>query len=49
MSKNEKTIKCVDCPYWWAEDDETLCCHYFHNDGYAPCEIDDKESENENV
>jgi hypothetical protein len=50
MSKSENTmIKCPDCPYWWAEDDGTLCCHYFRDDGYAPCEVDDRESENENV
>jgi hypothetical protein len=42
MSKDEKTIKCEDCPYYW-DDDGVLCCHYFRNDGYAPCEVNEKE------
>lgn len=42
MSKNERTIKCIDCPYYWDEDG-LLCCHYFRNDGHAPCEVDEKE------
>ena len=43
-----REIKCKDCPYYWADmDGEIAYCHYQYNDGYAPCEIDDKERETE--
>jgi hypothetical protein len=41
------TIKCTDCPYYWAdcndkgEPIDRPSCHYQWDDGYAPCEIDD--------
>ena len=40
-------MSCNDCPYFWADCDDrgrpigNAHCHYAHNDGYAPCEIDD--------
>lgn len=46
-------MKCADCPYFWADTDEEgrpidrPYCHYQWNDGYAPCEIEDEESEDE--
>lgn len=46
-----KTIECKDCPYFWADCDdngkpiENPHCQYQYNDGYAPCEIDDYETE----
>lgn len=44
-----KIMKCKDCPYYWADPDNysdigyNPICHYPHNDGHAPCEIDDSE------
>ena len=38
-------MKCVDCGYWWADEEENPSCHYRYNDGYAPCEVEDKERE----
>lgn len=46
-------MKCKDCPYFWADENpyaDTDCaptCHYMYNDGYAPCEVDEKELETE--
>lgn len=41
-------IKCVDCPYYWKEENEkTPHCHYTYDDGYAPCEVDDYETEDD--
>lgn len=41
-------MKCVDCPYHWKEDWEDYpSCHYRWNDGYAPCEVDDNDYEEE--
>ena len=40
---------CSDCCYCWADvDDEGRpvsreYCHYPYDDGYAPCEIDDRD------
>lgn len=43
-----REIKCIDCPYyWWDELGEPSYCHYQYDDGYAPCEIEDKERETE--
>lgn len=43
---NEFRLECITCPYWWEDDvDNTCYCHYFSNDGSAPCEIDERESE----
>ena len=39
-------MKCVDCPYYWKdENDDFPCCHF---DGLweAPCEIEDDCKEN---
>lgn len=32
-------MKCSDCCYWyqWIGEDSP-CCHYYRNDGDAPCE-----------
>lgn len=41
-------LKCADCSYFYADCNEqgythsSPYCHYYHNDGYAPCEIDDE-------
>ena len=46
-------MKCKDCPYYWAECDDRgnpighPNCHYQWNDGYAPCEVDDYETEDD--
>ena len=41
-----RAIKCADCPYYWADaDGEIPYCHYQYNDGYAPCEIEEREEE----
>ena len=46
-------MKCKDCPYYWADCNdqgspiENPHCHYRWDDGYAPCEVDDYESEDE--
>ena len=42
----KRPFKCVDCPYWW-EDDGIMCCHYFRNDGCAPCEVIEREETDE--
>lgn len=35
-------MKCVDCAYWWQDEDEDRpCCHYNRDDGYAPCEVEE--------
>lgn len=45
-------MKCENnCPYFWADTDEQgnpisrAYCHYQYDDGYAPCEEDDYETE----
>lgn len=46
-------MKCKDCCYCYADvDDEGRptsreYCHYFNDDGYAPCEVDDNDAERE--
>ena len=41
-------MKCSECPWCWAEKDEEYpSCKYHYNDGYAPCEIDEKAEETE--
>lgn len=41
-------MKCMDCPYFWMDEDEDRAyCHYHWEDGYAPCEVDDTEAETE--
>lgn len=46
-------MKCIDCPYYWADCDDNGTpignpyCHYQHDDGYAPCEVDDYEEEDD--
>lgn len=46
-------MKCKDCLYCYADVDEEgnptgyEYCHYFNDDGYAPCEVDDNEAERE--
>ena len=59
--REEKQMKCKDCPYYWADEnpmqtpehysdiDYLPRCHYSYDDGYAPCEIDDKERETEDT
>ena len=35
-------MTCKDCCYFWRGlEDEYAFCHYFANDGYAPCEVDE--------
>ena len=36
------SIQCKDCPYFWGKN-----CHYAWNDGYAPCELSEREAEEE--
>lgn len=37
-------MKCVDCPYFWKNDDDFFPhCQYPYDDGYAPCEVDEAE------
>lgn len=36
-------MKCIDCPYYYAKNDEKETCHYPWDDGYAPCEVDEPE------
>lgn len=44
-------MKCKNCCYWWAEVDmdgkpiSQEFCHYSWDDGYAPCEIDEREDD----
>lgn len=39
-------MKCTDCPYYWKEENEEFAdCHYRWNDGYAPCEVEDRYEE----
>ena len=46
-------MKCTECPYFWCECDEDGTpighpyCHYQWDDGYAPCEGEDEEGEDE--
>lgn len=41
-------MKCSECPWCWAEENEEYpSCKYHYNDGYAPCEIDEKAEETE--
>ena len=43
-------MKCAECPYYWAEENEKYpSCKYPYNDGYAPCEIEDQEKESEDI
>ncbi len=37
-------MKCSDCCYWyqWIGEDSP-CCHYYRNDGDAPCERMDED------
>lgn len=48
-------MKCKDCPYCWSDLDEDgkpishPYCHYQHDDGYAPCEVDDGDNETEDI
>lgn len=46
--EGRKDIACGICPYYYKdEDDRFPRCHYELDDGYAPCEIDDFEEEEE--
>lgn len=46
--EGRKDILCDICPYYYRdEDDRFPRCHYELDDGYAPCEIDDFEEEEE--
>lgn len=46
MASNK--LKCTDCPYFWKEENESHGgCHYQWNDGYAPCEVEEREAEEE--
>lgn len=46
-------MKCENCAYFYAPTDDrgrpisAPTCQYQHNDGYAPCEIDDAIAEME--
>jgi hypothetical protein len=40
-------MKCSECPYFYAKNDERETCHYPWDDGYAPCEIEDIEEPEE--
>lgn len=38
-------MKCVDCPYSWKDEgNKAATCHYSHNDGCAPCEVEEVET-----
>ena len=40
LNKPPREIKCSDCSYHWAEDENDYpSCHYTYGDGYAPCEV----------
>ena len=46
--EDRKDIACGICPYYYKDEDEKFPrCHYEWDDGYAPCEIDDFEEEEE--
>ena len=46
--EGRKDIACGICPYYYKDEDEkSPRCHYELDDGYAPCEIDDFEEEEE--
>ena len=46
--EGRKDIACGICPYYYKDEDEkSPRCHYEWDDGYAPCEIDDFEEEEE--
>jgi len=39
-------MKCKDCGYFWKDEGEDIpSCHYRWNDGYAPCEVDEREED----
>lgn len=48
--RRENKMKCIDCPYYWAETGkygepiELPHCHYQYEDGYAPCELEEYET-----
>lgn len=31
-------MKCTDCPYYWADYDDPMCCHHPYENGYSPYE-----------
>lgn len=40
-------MKCEECPYhYYDEHEEYPSCHYFYDDGYAPCEYEEPEEVN---
>lgn len=41
-------MKCVDCGYYWKEDYERVAsCHFVGPEGWAPCEVEDNETEDD--
>ena len=41
-------MTCKDCPYCWkAEDEEYARCHFEGPDGWAPCEQEESDYEEE--
>ena len=46
-------MSCNNCGYHYADCDSSgiptgnAYCHYYYNDGYAPCEVDDEYIEDE--
>ena len=39
-------MKCIDCGYYYKEeDDDFACCHFVGPIGWAPCEDEDEEIE----
>lgn len=43
-------MKCTECPWYWQDEGEEYpSCKYYYDDGYAPCEIEDRERETEDI
>jgi hypothetical protein len=43
-------MKCTECPWHWQDEGEEYpSCKYHYDDGYAPCEIEERERETEDV
>lgn len=42
-------MECKNCPYYWRDNANggNPYCHYRWDDGYAPCEVYDRDRETE--
>ena len=43
-------MKCIECAWYWQDEDEKYpSCKYYYDDGYAPCGIEERERETEDI